>query len=36
MCIGKALPGGFLSFALTLMLQHIAEVFSQAGASRES
>jgi adenosylmethionine-8-amino-7-oxononanoate aminotransferase len=35
-CIGKALPGGFLSLALTLTSQHIAEVFLQAGASRES
>jgi adenosylmethionine-8-amino-7-oxononanoate aminotransferase len=35
-CIGKALSGGFLSFAVALTSQHIAEVFSQAGASRES
>jgi adenosylmethionine-8-amino-7-oxononanoate aminotransferase len=36
MCIGKALSGGFLSFAVTLTSQHIAKVFSQAGALRES
>ena len=36
MCIDKALSGGVLSFAVTLTSQHIAEVFSQAGASRES
>jgi adenosylmethionine-8-amino-7-oxononanoate aminotransferase len=27
MCIGKALLGGFLSFAVMLTLQHIAEIF---------
>jgi adenosylmethionine-8-amino-7-oxononanoate aminotransferase len=36
MCIGKALSGGFLSFAAILTWQHIAEVFLQARASRES
>jgi adenosylmethionine-8-amino-7-oxononanoate aminotransferase len=35
MFIGKALSGGFLSFAVALTSQHIAEVFSQGGASRE-
>jgi adenosylmethionine-8-amino-7-oxononanoate aminotransferase len=35
-CISKALSGSLLSFAVTLTSQHIAEVFSQAGASRES
>jgi adenosylmethionine-8-amino-7-oxononanoate aminotransferase len=32
MCIGKALSGGFLSFAATLTSQRIAEVFSQGPA----
>jgi adenosylmethionine-8-amino-7-oxononanoate aminotransferase len=36
MCIGKALSGGFLNFAVTLTSQHIVEVFSEVGASGES